>query len=67
MSRMPSDLVLVALIVAVAPTITAVTGFVMVLRRLTSYKHEINHRMDELLESTRAEGHAEGVDDERNR
>lgn len=66
MSRM-SDVVIVAALGAIAPTIVALTGFVMVLRRLSSYKHEINHRMDELLEARRAEGHAAGVDDERNR
>lgn len=64
-----TDVVKVALIVAAAPTVTAIGGFVVICRRLTDYRHQINSRIDELLSATassaRAEGRAEGVESER--
>jgi hypothetical protein len=67
-----SETVTVALIVSVAPTLTALVGLWATLRqgrRVDSYKHEVNSRMDELLQVTgersRAEGRAEGIASER--
>ena len=65
-----SDPVKIALIVAIAPTLLAAGSFITSLRnrtKLDALHVDINSRLTELLKAREAEGHAAGVEQERNR
>lgn len=69
-----TDVVQVALIVSIAPTLASLASLAVALRSLfslTDYKHQINSRMDELMKShgleQRAQGMADGIEQERMR
>ncbi len=69
-----TDIVKVALIVSIAPTLASIASLAVAVKALFSlwsYKLQINHRMDELLMAhggeQRAEGKAEGIEQERTR
>lgn len=67
-----TDFVQAAIIVSIPATLTAVANLIVTVRhngKVDAYKHEVNSRMDELLkmrgEAERAQGKAEGVEQER--
>lgn len=69
-----TDVVKVALIVSVAPTVASIASLAVAVKALfslVSYKHQINSRMDELLKAhgleQRAQGMADGIEQERMR
>ncbi|MFI5223167.1 MAG: hypothetical protein ACHQX3_02805 [Nitrospirales bacterium] len=55
-----SDAVLTALIVVIPPTIIAITGLILVLRKVEVVHKTINSRLDQWLEIERDQGVAEG-------
>lgn len=67
-----SDVVLIAIIAAVPPTILAAATLLVGLRTkqtVASHEHKVNSRLDELMRVSQslahAEGRAEGVEHER--
>ncbi len=64
-----TEAVEVAMIMAVPPTLVAVSGIMVVLSRIKAVHVQINSRMDELLRTTgtaeHARGQAEGIASER--
>jgi hypothetical protein len=56
-----SDVVLTALIANAAPIIVAITGFVVLWRKMEAVRHATNSKMDELLKVTGEAEHAKGV------
>ncbi len=52
----------VKIIGAITPLLAAlITGFVAIYLKISEVHHQINSRMDELVEATRREAHAEGM------
>lgn len=64
-----TESVQIAIITAVPPMLVALTGFVIMLKRIRDVHIQINSRMDELLRTTgtaeHARGQAEGIASER--
>jgi hypothetical protein len=62
-----TEQVQIALIAAMPPTIVAVTGFVIVLRKVKDVHLTLNSRLTQLVEATRLSAFGEGVAQERDR
>lgn len=59
-----SDVVKVAIIAAVAPTLIALTGLVVVLNRLQGIHLSLNSRLDQLVRASLAQGRQDERDDQ---